>query len=53
MPISIKDTSGNTVAMTNAQKSQFIADLGITPTTIGAIPASAAGTTGLAVLGGG
>lgn len=28
MPISIKDTSGNTVAMTNSQKSQFLTDLG-------------------------
>lgn len=28
MPISIKDTSGNLVAMTNAQKTQFLSDIG-------------------------
>lgn len=28
MPISIKDVNGNTVAMTNAQKTQFLSDIG-------------------------
>ena len=44
MPISIKDTSGNTVAMTNAQKTQFLSDLG-------AISTSAASVLGLSLLG--
>lgn len=36
MPISVRDDNGNVVAMTSAQKTQFITDLGITAAGIGA-----------------
>lgn len=50
MPIQLKDAQGNLVAMTNAQKSQFISDLGITPSVIGAVPSSSVTSTGLALI---